>query len=165
MDFCKKQYITIYSPVLTKFDRFWTKFGRFFVPFQRICVFPGFYEVRTSQLKACCKNSKFYRGVYKAAHKIDENSDNISEFPSTFTDFHGKIILRDYFLRKSINSKKPLTDCHKKQLRCVIPNGSFQRHVGVQIKQAFFDGCCADKLILLKNLFNFQKNICKNNDF
>ena len=41
-----------------------------------MCIFRGFYEVRTSQLKAQCKNSKFLE--YLAANTINENSDQIT---------------------------------------------------------------------------------------
>ena len=67
-----------------------------FRPNFQMCIFRGFYEVCTSQPKACCKNSKFLRGAYLAAYRIDENSDEVSEFTLKFTDL-GIYLFRDLF--------------------------------------------------------------------
>ena len=63
-----------FKPVKTSPKCTSTKFGEILVfvshEFGARAFFHGFYEVRTSQLKAYCKNSRFLRGAYIAAYQI-----------------------------------------------------------------------------------------------
>ena len=82
----------INNPRFAQFNTFGQNFSKILDEFGACAFFRGFYEVRTSQLEACCKNFIFLRGAYIAAYKIYENSDEISEFPSDLMDFPQKII-------------------------------------------------------------------------
>ena len=74
--------------------------------------------MRTSQLKACYKNSKFWRGAYIAAYKIGDNSDEVSKIPVKITKFEREI----YFCR-TIFCEIPLDatiNPHSKQIAQLI---------------------------------------------
>ena len=73
-----------FLPNLSPFGRILSRFLR---DFSGCALFRGFYEARTAQLKACCKNFKFLRAAYIAAYKIDENSDEMFNFRRNFPDF------------------------------------------------------------------------------